>query len=178
MSGEAGVGLRIRVTNPMFDRKDRASVCGGSVGARAVSALDRVGHGSWASVALAVWLLMQFTAGAAAQQSLQKRKPNPRRNGGPVSARATSGGRPPRVLEAQRFLLQRGWTPGHRMALRMSAVGPTVARSGGPTSLASQTLTGNSNASSTTWRLSALAPSYSEFWTRFGARGRAGARSL
>ncbi len=157
MSGEAGVGLRIRVTNPMFDRKDRASVCGGSVGARAVSALDRVGHGSWASVALAVWLLMQFTAGAAAQQSLQEAQTKPAAQRAAQSQRVPPRvGVPPRVLEAQRFLLQRGWTPGHRMALRMSAVGPTVARSGGPTSLASQTLTGNSNASSTTWQ--ALGP--------------------
>ncbi len=142
MSGEAGVGLRIRVTNPMFDWNERDPICDGGAGALTVSARLRAGRGKWASVALAAWLLTQLTPGAAAQQALQGLQAKP------TSEQAVrSPSVPPRVIEAQRFLLQRGWSPGHRMAPRASS-----GRAQAQTGLAPQTQTANSSAASATWQ--------------------------
>ena len=90
---------------------------------------------------------------------------------------------PPRVREAQRFLAQRGWTPGHRLAARPSAFRRwSAAHSAIPLSAAaalnqsaSSTASGNA-ASSNTWQ--ALGPTAVET-ANFGlVSGRVAALAL
>jgi hypothetical protein len=104
----------------MFDPKCMGPVPGGRAEKRVDHPGQHAGRNAWAGVALATWLFMQFWLGAAVVAQ------------GPISAvqaTATSQQKqqpaplPPRVIEAQRFLAQRGLTPGHRVVARPSAAG-------------------------------------------------------
>lgn len=81
-----------------------------TLGARAGKALP--------GVALAACFLAYLSTGppASAQAVNQKASSDSQQTSKPTLSL------PPRVLEAQRFLAQRGWTPGHHLPVRLSAV--------------------------------------------------------
>jgi Abnormal spindle-like microcephaly-assoc'd, ASPM-SPD-2-Hydin len=97
---------------------------------------QRASVGAWVAMSLGIWLLMcaAFGPAAAAQnpdgQTISTPQQEPRST--PV---------PPRVLEAERFLAERGWAPGHHLPVRLSAtrrasVATIAAQSAGGTALA------------------------------------------
>ena len=73
--------------------------------------------GAWAGAALAVCLFALLSPGPAAQAQ----EPNAKANPAPQQ-KSKPAALPPRVVEAQRFLARRGWTPGHRLPLRPGAL--------------------------------------------------------
>ncbi len=111
----------------LFDPKHKWPVRGDRAGKRAETRGGHEGRGAWAGVAPAAWLLALFAAGPAAvaqtQNPVVEANPTPmlaskpRQAPGPerVTARLPEA---PRVLEAQRFLRERGWQPGQRMIPR------------------------------------------------------------
>ena len=121
----------------MFDPKCMDPVRGGGAGKRRERQSTL---GAWAGTALAACLLANLLPGQAAQAQTPSAQANavPRQ-----TPKATAP--PPRVLEAHRFLAQRGFAPGHRLppkssALRsLSAAGISVQSAG-------------STASSKTWQ--------------------------
>jgi hypothetical protein len=135
--------------NPMFDRKDKGPVEGNSAGLCAVSAWQCARQAIRVSTALAAWILIQFASSPAAiaQQTLsdgQSQSSLPR----VTQARKV----PPRVIEAQRFLAQRGWAPGHPLPLRANVLrGRDAKASGAPTNL-TQAQPAAGVASSATWQ--------------------------
>lgn len=118
----------------MSDPKRKSLVYGDGAGKR------RGQHstlGARAGVALVASFLAYLSTGppAIAQTVNEKASPATQQSSTPTAL-------PPRVLEAQRFLAQRGWTSGHRLPLRLSAtrrasVAKIGAQSAGSTALAS-----------------------------------------
>lgn len=118
----------------MFERWKKAVGRSGRVGTRPAASRQHANRGGPAAVALAGFLLAQWTvaplpaqtpvAAEASKSPVEKTRPPAARN----SLQQLRV--PPRVLEAQRFLKERGWTPGHRLPARASAwrrVSPTLA---------------------------------------------------
>ena len=73
--------------------------------------------GAWAGAALSSCLLALLSLGPAAQAQNPHSQANPAPQKSPKPTPL-----PPRVLEAQHFLAQRGWTPGHRLPPRSGAL--------------------------------------------------------
>ncbi len=137
----------------MSDPRNMSPVHCGRAGKRTKPPAWHFSRSAWASVALTAWLLAQISLGAAA--AAQAPTPDAQANRAPPqglqtvpvpprpipSVQVPSTPVPPRVLEAQRFLAQRGWTPGHRLPTKLSAVrrvsaSKIAAQSAGNTALA------------------------------------------
>jgi centrosomal CEP192-like protein/ASPM-SPD-2-Hydin domain-containing protein len=111
--------------NPkLFDPKQQGHVRVDRAGKRLRDPGRRESRGAWASATPAAWLFALLAVGPAGAQTqipVGQIKPAPSQTSKPLQA--PRGGRvPPRVLEAQRFLRERGWTPGHRMMPRAGAI--------------------------------------------------------
>ncbi len=105
----------------MFDPKCRHHAPKGSAGKRIKRARQSASHGVPAIAALAACFLVQLSAPATAQTQIPQQATL-------VPAQISRSVRiPPRVLEAQRFLRQRGWIPGHRPTPRADGTRPTRA---------------------------------------------------
>ncbi|SPE20962.1 hypothetical protein SBA5_30167 [Candidatus Sulfotelmatomonas gaucii] len=116
-NGEDGIGFRIHITNPMHDRKDKGPFCNAGAGRRIFPALRRAYRRACPGLALAAWLLTQFPLNppAIGQQLLPDAQTQPQHE-------SQFRQIPPRVTDAQRFLLQRGLAPGHRVTPRVTAL--------------------------------------------------------
>ncbi len=103
----------------MLERKDKGPVCSAGAGRRILLAPVRECRCACSGLALAAWLLTQLplNPAATAQQSVPDVKPQASQCRVSQSPRV-----PPRVTEAQRFLLQRGFVPGHPVIRRASAL--------------------------------------------------------
>ncbi len=97
----------------MFDPNCKGPVRRGRAGKRSGRAGQHASRGVWARIAVAACLLTQLSPGPAAVAQNPDAQANPAPQQAPQSTPI-----PPRVIEAQRFLAQRGWTPGHRMPAR------------------------------------------------------------
>jgi len=142
------------VTNLMFDWKDRGPVGSSAAAMSAGRVLLCARRGARAAMALAACLLtlVEVSPTIFAQQSLPETQAKHEQNQvrQPLSV-------PPRVMEAERFLRQRGWTPGHGIAARASGGrGFAGALPGTSPKLTEQTETTNNSAASATWQ--ALGP--------------------
>jgi len=99
----------------MFERWKKAAGRSGRAGKRAAGPRQHANRGGSAAIALAGCLLAQFmVAPLSAQVAVEAAKPSTQQAPLPVRV-------PPRVLEEQRFLRERGWAPGHRLPARASA---------------------------------------------------------
>ena len=98
----------------MSDPKCTGLVRGGGAGKRRQ---QQSTLGAWAGAVLTACLLALLSPGPAvrAQAPNTQANPVPQQKPKPVAL-------PPRVLEAERFLAQRGWTPGHRVPPRLGAL--------------------------------------------------------
>ena len=102
----------------MFDPNCKDYLRKGSAGNRAERAEERARRGTWTGATLTAWFLaLLFVARAAAQTQAPpaQAKQTPPQAAQPARI-------PPRVLEAQRFLRERGWIPGHRLNPRTGAI--------------------------------------------------------
>src|ERR1700678_4109099 len=102
----------------MFDPKQKFQQVGDRAGKRAERRGRYGRRGAWAGVAPVAWFLVLFAVGpaAAAQTQIPSAQANPVPLRTPEPNQGLEPERiPPRVLEAQRFLRERGWTPGRRM---------------------------------------------------------------
>ena len=124
----------------MFDQWDKAGVRHGRAGKQARWARHRAGYRAWAEAATAsCFLMLLLVASAAAQTqtpSAQIQPPHPPASPQPAQV-------PPRVLEAQRFLRERGWAQGRRMPPRVGAVRHAGSASTEMRSVQSSTASGN-----------------------------------
>ena len=104
------------MTDPMFD--SQFSCLGYGLSAREGAQVSRARlrarrrASPFAGTARLLLMVGWFTAAAFAQQSLTNSEAQSPSNPKPPA--------PPRVLEAERFLAQRGWRPGHRLPARSS----------------------------------------------------------
>jgi hypothetical protein len=130
----------------MFDPKCVGPVRGDGAGKRRERHST---HGAWAGAALAACLLALLSPGpvAHAQNPDSQANPAPQQRPKPTALL-------PRVLEAQRFLAQRGFAPGHRLPPRSGALLRLGGISlGAPFSTpAVQAQSTGSSASSNTWQ--------------------------
>ncbi len=143
----------------MFDPKWKGPRRSGRAGKRVPRPRRHAACDAWISVAAAAWLFTLLLPGspplAQTPVPATEAKPSPQqvqqpsRLPPPVPPRV-----PPRVLEAQRFLAQRGFTPGHRLAAHATAVRRfSASLSDAPLSAAAaQSQTAPSTASSSTWQ--------------------------
>jgi len=101
----------------MFDPKSMGPVRGGGAWKRARRPGQHSTLGAWAGAALTACLLALLSPGPAAQAQTPNAQADPAPQQSPQSTRI-----PPRVVEAKRFLAQRGFAPGHRVPPRSSAL--------------------------------------------------------
>src|SRR5579863_6281859 len=119
MNEENGICCRMRVTNSMLDRKDKGPSCSGRNG---ILLAQQARNRARCGFALLALLLMGWSteSRAFAQQA------DPSTPTHPMTSEASHApdkprNVPPRVIEAERFLAQRGWTAGHGLPTRRTA---------------------------------------------------------
>src|ERR1700733_15603305 len=105
----------------MIELSFRRPVLRGKAGNRANSVEQHTNRGPFAGRAFAAGLLVQlsFAAVTLAQQA----QPAVQTNSPQTAHQLRQSPRylPPRVVEAERFLAQHGWNPGHRLPARAAA---------------------------------------------------------
>jgi len=138
----------------MFDPKSKHRARKGRAGNRAEPDSREYGQHAkrvaWAGAALAVCLLAHlFVPPATAQTQIPAASVKP-----PTQPVVRPALVPPRVLEAQRFLGERGWTPGHRLTPRVGANHPSSFGTPGAAvrSAAAGIQNAGNSASSSTWQ--------------------------
>ena len=156
----------MRVTNPMlvpkspdpnFDPNCTGPAADGKAGNRGhrtgCARLRHASRGAWARIALVAWVpvLLSLRPAALAQTPIPaaQSKLTPRQT-------LQSPRVPPRVSEAERFLAERGWTPGHRITPRAKAARNGVLAS--PAARQPQNTTGSSTNPATNATWTALGP--------------------
>ena len=139
----------------MSDPKCNSTIRRGRAGKRAPRALRHASCDAWASVAAAAWLFTQLALGpaAVAQSPVPATEAKSSLQQGQPPSRVPSA-IPPRVHEAQRFLAQRGWSPGRRLVPRATTVRrPSVSLSDSSANVVgAQSQTATSAASGSTWQ--------------------------
>jgi hypothetical protein len=113
--------MRMRVAKRMFESRMYQPAHRG----RAVKRAKYAGNGAWALMALEMWLAavaaMTLAMPAASETAFAtpanvRAQQKVRQKTGQGASQGT--GLVPRVIDAERFLAARGWTPGHRMTVR------------------------------------------------------------
>jgi hypothetical protein len=103
------------VKNLIFEKNVKVAPAIASVGERVSSAGEESTTVQRRAVALAAWALMALAGSVATLSWAQGTDRNPE-----AQAKAQRANLPPRVMQAQRFLTARGWTPASGMAARHS----------------------------------------------------------
>jgi Abnormal spindle-like microcephaly-assoc'd, ASPM-SPD-2-Hydin len=108
----------------MFDAKHKFQQYSDRAGKRAERRGRYGRRGAWAGAAAIAWLLALVAVGPSVmgQTQIPAAQAKPTSGLAPEPGQGLEPGRiPPRVLEAERFLRERGWTSGHRMIPRTGA---------------------------------------------------------
>ncbi len=132
----------------MLDRNDKGSLRSDGAGRHFLSALGRRYRRAGSSLALIACLVaqLQLSPAAGAQQT------QPQAPTRPAPSRVSrSQGLPPRVTEAERFLLERGFAPGRPVTPRANALRGSLLP-GIPVNPAAPALAAGGSASSATWQ--------------------------
>ena len=177
MNGEAGICRRIRVTNPMLDRNDKGPLCSDGAGRHFLPALGQKRRRACWALALFAWLVAVVDTGpvGVAQQSLPTSQAHPVSN---QELPRVPANVPPRVREAERFLLRRGFAPGSRVIPRGNAL-HRFPLPGIPVNLEAPAQTAIGSTSNFTWQpLGPSAVQTPNFGLVTGRADGAGARSF
>jgi hypothetical protein len=124
----------------MIELSLRCAVLRGRSGNRANLSGQHTNRGRFAVRALAAWLLVELSLASAAVA--QEPQPGVQTDRSPQPASQIPQSQhqlPPREIEAERFLVQHGWVPGHRLPAR--AIGVEIGILAGPTAQQSLPLT-------------------------------------
>ncbi len=143
----------------MFNPKIKGHLRDVRAGKRAGRAAQHARRGAWAGVGLAACLLAQFPLGpsAIAQTAAPATEATPSSQQVQQPSRVpppASPHIPPRVMEAQRFLAQRGLSPGRRLVVRATAARrfSTSLSDASASTAAAQSQATTSTASNSTWQ--------------------------